>query len=157
MKRELTLRVDDREIVVQVHREGERIVVEHESERHEILVTSDRPSGVVPPKDDSGQPAPAAAKPASAPPHAATKAAAGTTPVLAPMVGVVREVHTTAGSSVAEGEKLVTMEAMKMDIFVLAPVGGTLASLSCSVGQTVQEGHTVATIAPSTASSGPGA
>ncbi|MFP4550351.1 MAG: biotin/lipoyl-containing protein [Spirochaetales bacterium] len=150
MRRELTLRVDGREIVVEVHREGERIVVEHENERHEILVTSDRAAGVVSTGVESVQQhrAPGGGRtrvtPASA--DATAAATSGSTPVMAPMVGVVREVHVSAGSRVVEGEKLVTMEAMKMDIFVLAPSAGSVDSVSCSVGQTVQEGQTVATI-----------
>ena len=152
MKRELSLVVDGVQMTVTVERAGDRIVVTRDGERHEVVVTSDR--FVVPGGDDS-PPRPRAATPGASPgsaprdraTHAAT-AGVGTGDVRAPMVGVVREIHVAQGNTVESGDRVITMEAMKMDIYVNAPVDGSVASILCSVGETATEGAVLATIAP---------
>ncbi len=55
----------------------------------------------------------------------------------APMPGVVVTVAVTEGQQVAEGEVLVTVEAMKMEHRVTAPRGGTVGEVRVRVGQQV--------------------
>jgi biotin carboxyl carrier protein len=62
------------------------------------------------------------------------------------MVANVWKVVATQGDSVAEGDTLVILESMKMEIPVLAESAGTLSELRVSEGQVVQEGDVIAVI-----------
>ena len=55
-------------------------------------------------------------------------------------------VRVEAGQRVAEGEELVVLESMKMEIPVLAPVDGTVSQVALAAGATVAEGDLVAVI-----------
>ena len=56
----------------------------------------------------------------------------------APMPGVVRSVNIREGESVAKGQTLLVIEAMKMEIRIQAPFDGVVKSLAVKVGQTVE-------------------
>lgn len=71
----------------------------------------------------------------------------GTGAVCAPMVGVVREIHAKPGDRVTAGDLVITMEAMKMEIYVTAPIDGVVESISCAPGDSASEGATLAMIA----------
>lgn len=142
MKRELTILVDNVEYLVTVSRQGDGLIVERGDEVYEVTIRSDR---LV--RDDAAEPAssgPAAVRQTAAVSRpravAPVSAPAGTVSVPSPMVGVVREVHATNGAAVAEGDRLVTMEAMKMEIYVTAPCSGSVVEVLCSVGGSVTEG-----------------
>ena len=60
--------------------------------------------------------------------------------VLAPMPGRVIAVNVAPGQSVIRGERLVVLEAMKMEQALLAPFDGTVADLKASEGAQVAEG-----------------
>ena len=66
--------------------------------------------------------------------------------VLAEMVANVWKVLVKEGDEVAEGDTLVILESMKMEIPVEATVGGTISELSVQEGGVVQEGDTIAVI-----------
>jgi acetyl-CoA carboxylase biotin carboxyl carrier protein len=68
------------------------------------------------------------------------------TEVRAEMVANVWKVVASAGDTVADGDTLVILESMKMEIPVLAEGGGTLASLAVAEGDVVQEGDLIAVI-----------
>ena len=53
-------------------------------------------------------------------------------------------VRVEAGQRVAEGDELVVLESMKMEIPVLAPVDGTVTQVRLAAGATVAEGDLVA-------------
>ena len=55
-------------------------------------------------------------------------------------------VRVEAGQRVAEGDELVVLESMKMEIPVLAPVDGIVSQLALAAGATVAEGDLVAVI-----------
>ncbi len=67
--------------------------------------------------------------------------------VLAPVAGVILEILTSAGAAVAEGDELLIIESMKMEIPVDAPTAGTVTSFSAAVGDQVNEGDELAVIA----------
>ena len=67
--------------------------------------------------------------------------------VEAPAPGKILRIHAEAGKPVAKGDRLLIMEALKMELPIVAPVGGTLKSLDVSAGQTVEAGDTLAVIA----------
>jgi pyruvate carboxylase len=56
----------------------------------------------------------------------------------APIPGLVTSVAVTAGQKVVKGEKLLMIEAMKMQTTVTAPVDGVVAEIHAAVGDTVQ-------------------
>jgi acetyl-CoA carboxylase biotin carboxyl carrier protein len=66
--------------------------------------------------------------------------------VRAEMVANVWKVVATEGDAVADGDTLVILESMKMEIPVLAEDSGTLARLAVAEGDVVQEGDLIAVI-----------
>jgi biotin carboxyl carrier protein len=52
----------------------------------------------------------------------------------------------TQGDSVADGDTLVILESMKMEIPVLAESDGTVSALHVDEGDVVQEGDVIAVI-----------
>jgi 3-methylcrotonyl-CoA carboxylase alpha subunit len=60
--------------------------------------------------------------------------------LLAPMPGKVIAVEVREGDKVAKGQKLLVLEAMKMEQAMLAPFDGTVAELKADVGGQVSEG-----------------
>jgi 3-methylcrotonyl-CoA carboxylase alpha subunit len=65
---------------------------------------------------------------------------AGDGAILAPMPGRVTAVEVAAGDTVAKGQRLVTLEAMKMEHGLSAPFDGTIAELNVTQGSQVSEG-----------------
>ena len=68
------------------------------------------------------------------------------TEIRAEMVANVWKVVAAEGSAVDDGDTLVILESMKMEIPVLAEGPGTLTKLAVSEGDVVQEGDLIATI-----------
>ena len=68
------------------------------------------------------------------------------TEVRAEMVANVWKVVKAAGDEVTEGDTLVILESMKMEIPVLAEAAGTVSSLAVAEGDVVQEGDLIAVI-----------
>lgn len=66
--------------------------------------------------------------------------------VLAEIVATVLEVQVREGDQVNEGDTLVLLESMKMEIPVLAPVAGTVVELRVAPDDQVHEGDVVAVI-----------
>jgi acetyl-CoA carboxylase biotin carboxyl carrier protein len=66
--------------------------------------------------------------------------------VRAEMVANVWKVVVNQGDSVAEGDTLVILESMKMEIPVVAESSGTVAELRVGEGDVVQEGDVIAVI-----------
>ncbi|WP_375381933.1 acetyl/propionyl/methylcrotonyl-CoA carboxylase subunit alpha [uncultured Sphingomonas sp.] len=60
--------------------------------------------------------------------------------ILSPMPGRVIAVEVAAGDAVAKGQRLVVLEAMKMEHELIAPFDGTVAAVNASVGGQVTEG-----------------
>jgi 3-methylcrotonyl-CoA carboxylase alpha subunit len=58
----------------------------------------------------------------------------------APMPGRVTAVEVAKGEKVAKGQRLLTLEAMKMEHALTAPFDGTVAELNAAPGQQVSEG-----------------
>jgi acetyl-CoA carboxylase biotin carboxyl carrier protein len=66
--------------------------------------------------------------------------------VRAEMVANVWKVVASEGAAVSDGDTLVVLESMKMEIPVLADVSGTLTTLHVTEGDVVQEGDLIAVI-----------
>ncbi|HYT29450.1 MAG TPA: biotin/lipoyl-binding carrier protein [Actinomycetota bacterium] len=66
--------------------------------------------------------------------------------VLAEMVANVWKVVARAGDTVGEGDPLVILESMKMEIPVESPIAGTVRELRVEEGGVVQEGDVIAVV-----------
>lgn len=71
--------------------------------------------------------------------RAGTGAAAGNL-IQAPMPGLVRDIRVSAGATVAEGDPLAVLEAMKMEHTLTAPRSGTVAEVMAAPGDQVEAG-----------------
>jgi len=75
-------------------------------------------------------------------------AAAGSGAILAPMPGKVIAVDVAEGDRVAAGQRLMVLEAMKMEHALTAPFDGTVTELSAATGGQVQVEAVLAVVAP---------
>ncbi|SEL96281.1 biotin/lipoyl-binding carrier protein [Rhodococcus maanshanensis] len=66
--------------------------------------------------------------------------------VRAEMVSTVFQVVVTEGDEVKEGDTLVILESMKMEIPVIAEVNGRVTSVDVTVGDVIQQGDLIAVI-----------
>ena len=80
-------------------------------------------------------------------PQAASAPATGGTPVTAPMAGNIWKVVATEGQTVAAGDVLFILEAMKMETEVKAAQAGTVRGICVKAGDAVAVGDTVMTLA----------
>lgn len=91
-------------------------------------------------------PVPSAPPPASTAPAAASAPAAGPGDELSPLGGVVQAVHVSVGQVVNEGDKLVSLEAMKMTTHVFAKRGGKVTAIAVKPGDPVDAGQVLLSI-----------
>ena len=66
----------------------------------------------------------------------------------APMPGTVLEVLAREGQRVREGQHLMTLEAMKMELALKAPYAGTVTVVDATVGRQVPLGHVLFHVEP---------
>ncbi len=64
--------------------------------------------------------------------------------IKAHITGVVFQVVAKPGDAVQEGDPVIILESMKMEIPVEAPRAGAVREILVAEGQTVQEGETMA-------------
>jgi pyruvate carboxylase len=65
----------------------------------------------------------------------------------APIPGLITSLHATAGSKTAKGDKLLTLEAMKMQTTIYAPTDGRVQAVHVAVGDTVAAKDLLVTMA----------
>ena len=66
--------------------------------------------------------------------------------VISELNGMVQKLEMAPGAKVNEGDTLILLNCMKMEIPVLAPKSGTLKAILVEEGAVVAEGQTIATI-----------
>jgi acetyl/propionyl-CoA carboxylase alpha subunit len=71
---------------------------------------------------------------------AASAAASGPAPVIAPMPGLIVRLHVQLGDQVQAGQPVVVMEAMKMENELRAPAAGTVKAIHAQPGKAVEKG-----------------
>lgn len=71
--------------------------------------------------------------------------AAGTE-VIAPMPGTIVSINVAPGDSVAEGDVLAVLEAMKMENEIIAPTGGVINEILVSANDSVQSDQVLLTL-----------
>jgi acetyl-CoA carboxylase biotin carboxyl carrier protein len=65
------------------------------------------------------------------------------TPVKAHIAGTVWKVEVAVGDQVAEGQTVVILESMKMEMPVESPAAGRVSRVIAASGQPVEEGATL--------------
>ncbi len=75
-------------------------------------------------------------------------AAAGSGKIAVPMQGTIVKVTVEAGQTVAKGDSVVVLEAMKMENNVAADVDGVVTEIKVEAGQSVSAGEVVVVIEP---------
>ena len=120
------------ENVADVTVNGEQYKVEMEPEKE-----PEKPKPVVRPVAPAPAPASSGASKASANSQNAVKA---------PLPGVITEVKVAVGDSVAEGDTVVVLEAMKMANNLDAEKGGKVTAILVQPGQSVMEGDPLVVI-----------
>ena len=77
---------------------------------------------------------------------AAATPAGKTTLVEAQMPGVVLRLLVSPGDAIQEGDSLLVLEAMKMEVHINAPCGGIVVEMLVATGDQVATGQTLASI-----------
>ncbi len=75
-------------------------------------------------------------------------AVAGSGKIAVPMQGTIVKVNVEPGQTVAKGDPVVVLEAMKMENNVVSDVDGTVTEVTASPGQSVTAGEVVVVIEP---------
>jgi len=128
---------------VGVERAGDRLTLVHGEKRYTVTLLPARGegSGAIAAATRVSTPAPAAAV---APIAVAVTPAGGPTAQLddagalhAPMTGVIKEIKVGPGHNVEQGQVVLIMEAMKMDIDVPSPASGVVAEVLVKAGDTI--------------------
>jgi urea carboxylase len=85
----------------------------------------------------------------------AVRVPTGATAVTAPFIASVWQVDARPGMRVTTGDKLASLEAMKMETIIVAPHDGTVAEIYTAVGTQVAAGQVLLAVVPD--DSGPAA
>jgi len=94
----------------------------------------------------AGGTAPTAQKTRSASRGASQSAGAASGTITAPMQGTVIKVLVTEGQTVAQGDAVLVLEAMKMENQIQADKAGTVSKINCKAGDTVGSGDVLLVI-----------
>ena len=110
---------------------------------------ADAPGSIIPSPGDMSAAVTAAPAAAAAPaPAAAAPAApsAGPGDEVSPLAGVVVSIDVSQGQAVNEGDKVATIEAMKMKTIVTAHRSGSVTAIHVNAGDGVEPGQPLLTI-----------
>jgi biotin carboxyl carrier protein len=66
--------------------------------------------------------------------------------IIAPMAAKVFDIKVKPGDTVDEGEEVLILEAMKMEMPLVADEGGTVKAINCQVGDAVEAQAVLAVI-----------
>ena len=151
--RRYNLALGDREFIIDVQElTADRFQVVVEGTSYEVTLTGDEnlPGAAITP---GFQPAAGATTSATLPRNAAApatavraaprRAAAGSDALNAPMPGVILELHVQVGDTVARGQQIAVLDAMKMHNFIGAPRAGVIAEVCVAAGQAVGHGDPI--------------
>ena len=79
----------------------------------------------------------------------AATVAEGCEGVSSPLTASIFQIPVKLGQVVAEGEKLIVLDAMKTEIVIPSHVGGTVEAIHCELGAVVNAGQLLVSIKPS--------
>ncbi len=63
--------------------------------------------------------------------------------IAAHITGTIWKVHVGADDSIEEGDEVIVLESMKMEMPLEAEVAGTVETVTCAEGDAVSEGDTL--------------
>lgn len=129
---------------VGVERAGDRLTLVHGEKRYTVTLLPARSARSERSGTTATAPRGSTTAPASVAPVAAVAPAGGPTAQLddagalhAPMTGVIKEIKVGPGHNVEQGQVVLIMEAMKMDIDVPSPASGVVAEVLVKAGDTI--------------------
>ncbi|MDQ2653281.1 MAG: acetyl-CoA carboxylase biotin carboxyl carrier protein subunit [Chloroflexota bacterium] len=64
--------------------------------------------------------------------------------IVSPLPGLVATIHVKAGDTIAEGDPVVTLQSMKMEIPVTAEAAGEVAEVLVAEGDEIDTGAVIA-------------
>jgi biotin carboxyl carrier protein len=123
-----------------------RITIEGKTYDVQVEIQGDDSSQVVQPLIGRPVQAASVASAAAARPAPKPSGPAGPGEVVSPLSAVVVGIDVQDGQVVQEGDKLFTLEAMKMNTIITAPMAGTVKSVTIQAGDAVEEGQVIAII-----------
>lgn len=121
-----------------------RVTVDGKSYDVTVEVPEETGAPAVPAAPVVSRPANPAPAPASAAP--APRGSTGPGDVPCPLGGRVVAIDAQPGQEVKEGDRLLTVETMKMNTFICAPKAGKVAEILVAIGDAVDEGCILARI-----------
>lgn len=139
------LKVNDRQYTAEVKEitaEQARVVVDDTEYTVDLIELGRRPSAA-PVRVASERPT--AAPVAKARPTSSSQTSAGT--IDAPLPGLILQIKVKEGDTVAAGQCVLVMEAMKMENQITAPHNGSVKKVFVSEGDSVSEGNSLVEIA----------
>lgn len=145
----LRIRLNDEVLTVPVEKAGDALRFNLGGKVYSVrLLSEDRTETVVSGSLEQGPPSkrPAPRQKVPAPPAPPNAQPNGTTPVTAPVSGVVKQVLVEVGQPVAEGDQVLVLEAMKMEIQIGATSSGEVGQIFANAGDLVEENSTLLTI-----------
>ena len=89
---------------------------------------------------------PAAPTTVAAPAPPTAPAPAGRGAIVAPLGGVVVSIDVALGRDVAVGDKVATIEAMKMKTDVLSKIAGKISNIAAKTNESVETGQVLMTV-----------
>jgi glutaconyl-CoA/methylmalonyl-CoA decarboxylase subunit gamma len=110
------------------------------------VVVEDLDSGADPAQALAAAPATAAPTVAPAIVAAPTPAPAGIGSIVAPLGGVVISIDVALGRDVAAGDRVATIEAMKMKTEVFSKVTGKVTNIAAKANESVETGQVLMTV-----------
>ena len=93
------------------------------------------------------KPAPAAPAGVDTTPSMSTPTPAGSKTVTAPLPGAITKIVVKVGDTIATGDTVLMMEAMKMENSITAEAAGTVKAILCKEGDQVQSGQALVELA----------
>ncbi|MDQ8194095.1 biotin/lipoyl-binding protein [Coraliomargarita sp. SDUM461004] len=124
-----------------------KVTVEGKSYEVEVEILDEGSVAPAPRRASSGGGTRVAAPVAAPKPKAAAPTAAAGGSVASPLAAVVVSIDVNIGDMVEEGQKLVTLEAMKMNTIVAAPAAGKVTAIHAKAGDGVEEGQALVDVA----------
>ncbi|MDE6001915.1 MAG: acetyl-CoA carboxylase biotin carboxyl carrier protein subunit [Prevotella sp.] len=100
---------------------------------------------IVKPKVEAPKPA-ASAQPVAAQSQPASAPAGSGNPLKAPLPGTINSINVKVGDTIAVGDVVIVLEAMKMQNNIEAEYAGTVTSILVNPGDSVMEGAVMMTI-----------
>ncbi len=142
------------EFTVNAERSGDSIIIERDGTTYTVELVPAHDGAAQPVTSSPEAPAPpmqaeTAARAETAASSGATAAPAGGAAgaVSAPMTGTIKEVRVQPGDSIADGQTVIVMEAMKMEMEISAHRSATVGEVLCAAGDSVKEKQPLLTLA----------